>query len=274
MTGPRPPRPGACDAERSEAKCRGASSWNRGGWAETPSREASRGARPVRLARPARGRRIADRRHRRGIRRSTVAPVVVAPSPGSGARRTGSASSHGPVGPLRRPFRTDRPPPDPTQGAPDQPERRTRSRNRGAEHRRAGISRRAGESTASVAAGRRPGRGESRRRGALLASSPPSLRDDDFRVLGRATGIALTPRVRSTTASRAVPVRQVRLQEGQDLPDDIARGGAVIHDVEGMRPRGVIDEGHGPIVANGSCQERVERGVQSRRLVTTRAGQE
>ena len=66
-------------------------------------------------------------------------------------------------------------------------------------------------------------------------------------------------------------VRQVRLQETQDLPDDIARGGAVVGDVEGVRPGRMVDEGHGPIVADGPRQERIERGVQPRKLVPTRA---
>jgi hypothetical protein len=43
----------------------------------------------------------------------------------------------------------------------------------------------------------------------------------------------------------------MRLHERQDLPDDSARGGAVVRDVEGVRPGRVIDEGHRPIVADG-----------------------
>ena len=55
------------------------------------------------------------------------------------------------------------------------------------------VSRRTGESTASVAAGVRPDRGKPCLHGARGSSSTPSVRDDDFPGLVAAAGSALTP---------------------------------------------------------------------------------
>jgi len=53
----------------------------------------------------------------------------------------------------------------------------------------------------------------------------------------------------------------VKLHGPEDLPDDLARGLAVIEQIEGVRTRAVIDERHRQIARQRVGQESVKRFV-------------
>src|SRR5439155_7010483 len=53
--------------------------------------------------------------------------------------------------------------------------------------------------------------------------------------------------------------QEVKLHGPEDLPDDLARGLAVIEQIEGVRTRAVIDERHRQIARQRVGQESVKR---------------
>lgn len=56
--------------------------------------------------------------------------------------------------------------------------------------------------------------------------------------------------------------------KGQRLSDDLASGLAVIKDIEGMRGGGVIHDGDGQIARQGFGDEKVNRFVQLRGVMS------
>lgn len=56
-------------------------------------------------------------------------------------------------------------------------------------------------------------------------------------------------------------------QEGQGLADDLPRPGAVVLEVEGVRPFGVIDEGHGEVPTESRRQKAIHRLVEVWKLL-------
>src|SRR5215216_5087129 len=78
-----------------------------------------------------------------------------------------------------------------------------------------------------------------------------------------------------TIPSPGIVLRQeMKPQERQDLPDDLARGLAVMEQVEGVRSLGMIHDRQGEIASQGLDHETVERFVQARTLVSTGSGNE
>jgi hypothetical protein len=59
----------------------------------------------------------------------------------------------------------------------------------------------------------------------------------------------------------------VKPQEGEDLFADLARGLAVVVQIEGVRARRVVDERHGEIAREGPGDQQVKRVVQARELL-------
>ena len=81
------------------------------------------------------------------------------------------------------------------------------------------------------------------------------------------SAIALSNHYRASLGSRWRFARQVLPQERQGLAHDLAGGPAVIEEVEGVWPFGVIDERHREIFDERMPHETVDGGVRRVELV-------
>jgi len=80
--------------------------------------------------------------------------------------------------------------------------------------------------------------------------------------------------VRCSGECETILLQEMGAQEREYLPDNLARGGAIVKQVEGMGTRGVIDERNGQIAGQCSRHEPVNCLIQARELVQARSRQE